>query len=132
MDPPSGLLKPPRMTNKQALDLRKQAVLGQAASHQSHHLQAVQEDAMDSSVEECSKLSLASSSNESDHPAAGLRHKVALGSWEAYWDTRQTVEVPGRCADELALQGLSTGLSAVQPKGCIPAIVSCLRPPVRL
>lgn len=86
------------MTNKQALDLRKQAVMGSA----SHHLHAVQEDAMatdSNSVEdECSKLSLASSSNESDHPSAAVRHKVELGSWEAYWDSRQAVEVPGRSA----------------------------------
>lgn len=91
--------KPPKMTNRQAFDLRKQAVLGQAgAAPQHHHLHAVQEDAMDSSLEECSKLSLASTSGESSHHAAGLRHKVSLGSWDSYWDSRQAVEVPGRCA----------------------------------
>lgn len=53
---------------------------------------------MSCSLEECSRLSLESNSSESHHPAAGLRHKVTLGSWEAYWDSRQAVEVPGRCA----------------------------------
>jgi hypothetical protein len=86
------------MTNKQAVDLRKQAVMGQAsAATQDHHLHAVQEDAMDSSVEECSKLSLASSSGASGPHISTTRHKVTLGSWDAYWDSRQAVEVPGRC-----------------------------------
>ena len=94
--PPSGAFKPPKLTNKQALDLRKQAVLGHASTTATtHHLDAVQEDAMDSSVQECSRLSLDSSSSGSSH-SAGLRHRITLGSWEEYWDTRQAVEIPGR------------------------------------
>lgn len=97
-EPQQHSFKPPRMTNNQAVDLRKQAVLGQAgAATQHHHLHAVQEDAMDSSVEECSKLSLASSSGAPGGHAPVTRHKVTLGSWDAYWDSRQAVEVPGRC-----------------------------------
>lgn len=93
---PPHSFKPPKMTNRQALDLRKQAVMGHANQH--HHLGAVQEDAMDCSIEECSKMSLTNSSSDSDHPAAPcVRHKIALGSWESYWDSRQQVHVPGRC-----------------------------------
>jgi hypothetical protein len=64
----------------------------------------VQEDALDCSIEECSKMSLtsSSSSSEPDHTAVpGVRHKITLGSWESYWDSRQQVEVPGRCAAHL-------------------------------
>jgi hypothetical protein len=98
--PPHSFM-PPRMTNRQALDLRKQAAMGHANQH--HHLGAVQEDAMACSIQECSRMSLTNSSSEQDHAAVpGVRHKVALGSWESYWDSRQPVRVPGRCAAHLA------------------------------
>lgn len=96
--PPHQSFKPPKMTNRQALDLRKQAVLGHAATHH-HHLDAVHEDVMDSSVAECSRLSLESNRSDAGSSAApGLRHRITLGSWDAYWDSRQQVEVPGRYA----------------------------------
>lgn len=82
--------KPPRLTNRQALDLRKRAVMGAATQH-NHHLDAVQEDALDGSMQECS---LASEPGQQQQQHARQR-SIPLGSWDAYWDSRQQV-VSGR------------------------------------
>lgn len=83
--------------------LRKQAVLGQAQQNSSnHHLGAVQEDELASGMQECSRLSLDHSSTGTGS-ASALRHKVTLGSWDSYWDSRQDVEVPGRYDNERLL-----------------------------
>lgn len=85
----STSFKPPRLTNRQALDLRKQAVMGAA----NHHLDAVQEDALDDSMQECS---LASEPGQQQQQQHARQRSIPLGSWDAYWDSRQQVEVSGR------------------------------------
>lgn len=94
----SSLFKPPSM-KPGGLNLRKQAVLAQ----QLHSvMDSVHEEAMQTSMQECSRLSLDNPSSL-QQPLLS-RRPVQLHSWDEYWDSKQLVDVPGRfvSADDLS------------------------------
>jgi hypothetical protein len=54
----------------------------------------VQEDSLHGSMQECSLASQPAAQHQQQQHAR--QRSIPLGSWDAYWDSRQQVEVSGR------------------------------------
>lgn len=91
--------KPPSM-KPGGFNLRKQALL----AHQSHSvMDSVHEDAMQTSIQECSRLSIDSPPGQ--QPSSSKR-AVQLHSWNEYWDSKQQVDIPDRYVHLVCTVGL--------------------------
>jgi hypothetical protein len=86
-----GVFKPPTTKSTQQ-NIRKRALMASTLNAHSAFDQ-IPEDVQTSAGE----LSL-NNPTEQQQAARSSRHSIEQRSWRDYWDSKQQVEIPGRCA----------------------------------